>query len=377
MTSLRLLHTSDLHLGKRFGQFDEETRAALQQARQGILPRLAQTAAEQGAEHVLIAGDLFDTETPSARVIRQALAAMAAAEPVQWWIIPGNHDSGAAEPLWAEMARHAPENVHLLMQPTPVEIAPGATLLPAPCQHRFAGQDRTIWMESAETPEGHLRIGLAHGAVLDFDRDQNGAETIATTRASSARLDYLALGDWHGDFTLNAHSRYPGTPERDRFKHPGRGSCLLVDLPGPGQPPQLRQIEIGQYHWQELALDLAPGQDITALIRAALPADPPDWPDCLIRLRARGWVTADQHMQLRRFVAEQAPAFCHLSLDEEALRIEHRAEDLDQISTAGALRVAAETLMAESRNSALAQDDRDVAAAALNRLYAAVQEGAE
>ncbi|UWR48366.1 metallophosphoesterase family protein [Phaeobacter inhibens] len=377
MTSLRLLHTSDLHLGKRFGQFDEETRAALQQARQGTLARLAQVATTEGAGHVLIAGDLFDTETPSARVIRQALAAMAAADPVQWWIIPGNHDSGAAEPLWAEMARHAPENVHLLMQPTPVEIAPGATLLPTPCERRFAGQDRTTWMDSVETPEGHLRIGLAHGAVLDFDRDQNGAETIATTRASSARLDYLALGDWHGDFTLNAHSRYPGTPERDRFKHPGRGSCLLVDLPGAGQPPQLRQIEVGQYHWQDLALDLAPGQDIAALIREALPDDPQDWPNCLIRIRARGWVTADQHMQLLRFIEEQAPAFCHLSLDEEGVRIEHRTEDLDQIATSGALRVAAEALMAESQNSALAEEARDVAAAALNRLYAAVREGAE
>ncbi|ATF17300.1 metallophosphoesterase family protein [Phaeobacter gallaeciensis] len=377
MTSLRLLHTSDLHLGKRFGQFDEETRAALQQARMGILPRLAETASKEGAGHVLIAGDLFDTETPSARVIRQALAAMAAADPVQWWIIPGNHDSGAAEPLWAEMARHAPQNVHLLMQPTPVEIAPGATLLPAPCERRFAGLDRTIWMDSAETPDGHLRIGLAHGAVLDFDRDQNGAETIATNRAESARLDYLALGDWHGDFSLNTHSRYSGTPERDRFKHPGRGSCLLVDLPGPGQLPQLRPVEMGQYHWQDLTLDLAPGQDIAALIREALPGDPQDWPNCLIRIRARGWVTVDQHMQMLRFVEEQAPAFCHLSLDGDDLRIEHRAEDLDQIATTGALRAAAEELMAESQNSALAEEARDVAAAALNRLYAVVREGAE
>ncbi|APG46112.1 metallophosphoesterase family protein [Phaeobacter porticola] len=377
MTRLRLLHTSDLHLGKRFGQFDEETRAALQQARQGILARLAQVATTEGAGHVLIAGDLFDTETPSARVIRQALAAMAAADPVQWWIIPGNHDSGAAEPLWAEMARHVPENVHLLMQPDPVEMAPGATLLASPCERRFAGQDRTTWMDSAETPEGHLRIGLAHGAVLDFDRDQNGAETIATTRASSARLDYLALGDWHGDFTLNAHSRYPGTPERDRFKHPGRGSCLLVDLPGPGQPPQLRQIEVGQYHWQDLALDLAPGLDVAALVDAVLPADETAWPDCLIRIRARGWVTAEQHMQLRACIDHHAPAFCHLTLETEGLRMEHRAEDLDQIATGGALRVAAETLMQDSADAARSQKDRDVAAAALNRLYAFVREGAE
>ena len=91
MPSIRFLHTSDLHLGKRFGRFAEETRMALLQARQEILARLAKLAQAHDATHVLIAGDMFDTETPSDRVQRQALAAMGAAPELQWWIIPA-HD---------------------------------------------------------------------------------------------------------------------------------------------------------------------------------------------------------------------------------------------------------------------------------------------
>ena len=72
MPSIRFLHTSDLHLGKRFGRFAEETRMALLQARQEILARLAKLAQAHDATHVLIAGDMFDTETPSERVQRQA-----------------------------------------------------------------------------------------------------------------------------------------------------------------------------------------------------------------------------------------------------------------------------------------------------------------
>lgn len=377
MTRLRFLHCSDLHLGKRFGQFDEDTRAALQLARQASLARLAEIAVTEQAGHVLIAGDLFDTETPSSRVIRQALAAMGGADGVAWWIIPGNHDSGAAEPLWAEMARHKPDNVHLLMTAEPVEMAPGAVLLPAPCLHRFAGHDRTVWMDTAATADGQLRIGLAHGAVLDFDRDQNGADTIASNRAASARLDYLALGDWHGRFTLDARSQYPGTPERDRFKHPGRGSCLLVELSQPGAPPEVREIPVGQFDWQDLALELSPTQDITAELMRVLPQDRSTWGETLVRLRARGWVRADQRITLMRQVQDHAPAFRHLDLDSSGLRVEHRAEDLDQIATNGALRAAAEALLHDSQDVAQSQDSRDVAAAALNRLYAFVRKDAE
>jgi hypothetical protein len=381
MTAFRFLHSSDLHLGKRFGQMPEEARAALQQARQQIIARLALIAREQRAEHVLIAGDMFDTETPSDPVLRQALAMMRAASDLQWWIIPGNHDSAAAEPLWAAMALHAAENTHLLMQPEPVQMAPGVHLLPAPCRHRFAGQDLTRWMDSCATPEGELRIGLAHGGVLDFGSDgasgdEAGGEVISPKRASAARLDYLALGDWHGAFTLDARSRYSGTPEADRFKHAGRGQCLLVELSRAGLPPEVTSLETGVYHWQEQGLELTPASDVAALLRALLPPDRAAWHLHLLRLRAEGWITAPQRLTLQQVVAEVAPEFCHFSLDETGLRSEHQLEDLDLIATNGALRVAAEDLMQVAEDTALAQAERDTASAALNRLFAYAQQSA-
>lgn len=376
MTAFRFLHSSDLHLGKRFGQMPEEARADLQQARQQIIARLALIAREHGVEHVLIAGDLFDTETPSDRVQRQALAMMRAASDLQWWIIPGNHDSAAAEPLWAALTAHAADNTHLLMQPEPVLMAPGVHLLPAPCRHRFAAQDLTRWMDSHVTPEGELRIGLAHGGVLDFGSDEAGGEVISPKRASTARLDYLALGDWHGAFTLDARSRYSGTPEADRFKHAGRGQCLLVELPGAGLAPEATSLETGVYHWQEQSLELTPASDVAALLQALLPTDRAAWHLHLLRLRAEGWITAPQRLTLQQVVAEVGPEFCHFSLDEAGLRSEHQLEDLDLIATNGALRVAAEDLMQAAEDTALAQVARDTASAALNRLFAYAQESA-
>lgn len=380
MTSLRFLHSSDLHLGKRFGQFGEETRMALQQARQEVLFRLAEMARAQDAAHVVIAGDMFDTETPSERVQRQALAAMGAAQGLEWWIIPGNHDSAAAEPLWTALQAHAPENVHLLLQPEPVQMAPGVRMLPAPCSHRFAGRDLTAWMDDCSSDPGSLRIGLAHGGVLEFasqTTNDGSGETIAPDRASRAGLDYLALGDWHGRLQVNERTHYSGTPEADRFKHAGRGQCLLVEIAGAGQPPQVQPLEVGQFHWQEVTLDLTPSTDIAAAIQDLLPAERADWRYHLLRIRAVGWATPPQRLALGQEVARYAPEFCHLDLDLSDLGDEHQVEDLDLIGRGGALRVAAEDLMRACEDPALAEAERQVAAAALNRLFAYSQDEGE
>ena len=71
------LHSSDLHLGKRFGNLPEDLRGRLREARHGTIARLADAARAHGASTVLLAGDTFDTETPTPSLLRQALAEMA------------------------------------------------------------------------------------------------------------------------------------------------------------------------------------------------------------------------------------------------------------------------------------------------------------
>ena len=145
MAAFRFLHTADLHLGRRFGNLPEEVRGRLIEARHQILPRLAAAAKAHGAKHILIAGDTFDTETPSDPVWRQALTAMAAAE-VTWWLIPGNHDSLAAETLWARLEEKAPANVRLIRDAGLIEMEAGVALLPAPLPSRYSGRDLTTGM---------------------------------------------------------------------------------------------------------------------------------------------------------------------------------------------------------------------------------------
>ena len=192
------LHSSDLHIGKRFGNLPEDLRGRLREARHGVITRLANAAREHGAGVVLLAGDTFDTETPTPAVLRQALGEMARNTPLRWVLLPGNHDSLLADQLWSAARGVLPDNVTLATEAAPLALGPDVVLLPAPCTTRRPGRDLTEWMTGADTPDGAIRIGLAHGPIQEFSEDATATNVIAPNRAALAGLDYMALGDWHG-----------------------------------------------------------------------------------------------------------------------------------------------------------------------------------
>lgn len=372
--SFRFIHASDLHIGRKFANIpqppDGNIRGRLMEARHAVIGKLGQAAVDAGAAHVLLAGDTFDTATPSPSVLRQALMAMGETPQVTWWVLPGNHDNlRDAEPLWETIRQDAPDNVRALTEAAPVEMAPGATLLPCPVAFRAGASDPSEPLDRMESPEGSLRIGLAHGGVTDFTES---GDAIAPNRDRSARLDYLALGDWHGRMAVSERVHYCGTPEQDRFKHGRRGVCLLVSLDSPGAPPQVEEIEIGSFLWSETELTLHPRQDAAAALTAILPEQ--GRRDHLLRVTVGGWASLPDRADLTRATEACAPDFAHFALVTDALGTQYDSADLDEIDRGGALRLAAETLVDEAESETLSQSERDVATDALARLHAYVRE---
>ncbi|OYW62305.1 MAG: DNA repair exonuclease [Bosea sp. 12-68-7] len=364
----RFLHSSDLHIGKRFGTMPEELRGRLREARHTVLDRLAAQAREGAAQTVLLAGDSFDTETPSPAMLRQALAAMAGHALLRWVILPGNHDSLLADELWSSARVALPANVVLAVEPAPIEVAPGVVILPAPCTTRRPGRDLTDWMDRAATPEGALRIGLAHGAIQSFSEDGGDLDIITPDRASRAGLDYLALGDWHGQMPIGPRSWYSGAPEPDRFKHDQPGRALLVSLAGPGAVPAVTPVETGSFDWRSLALDLLSGDDGAAALTQRLPASPARR-QTLLRILASGRLRPQARAGLDAAIAAVAPEFAFLQLDADALATDCESDDLDAIDRAGALRQAADALLTESLDEARSATERQAAGDALVRLF--------
>ena len=270
-----------------------------------------------------------------------------------------------------------PKPVRLIEEPQPVEVIPGVILLPSPVPSRFPGRDLTEWMPGCATPEGSLRLGLAHGGVVTFGSEDDRRETIPIDRARSAGLDYLALGDWHGFTKVADRAFYSGCPERDRFKHQGRGICLAVTIAGPRAVPRVDEVETGQFDWSELELHLTPEQDAVQAFTSALPGSGSRRRDMLLRMSLSGWIRLPQRLALDTAIEHAMPEFAYFYVNDRELMTECVAEDLDEIAASGALRVAAETLYEDARSDGVSDPDRRIASAALSRLYSFVREQAE
>src|SRR5690554_2180752 len=200
-------------MGRTYSRFDTEDGAALVEARYDAIERLAALATAHQCDAVLVAGDVFDAQTVSDRTIRRVFNATRSFEG-PWVMLPGNHDAALAESVWtrAERLNAVPENVHLALEPGAIQLPDqGMAVLAAPLIQRHTYGDLTQPFDTMETPLNLLRIGLAHGSVQGLlPEDIDATNPIAPSRAETAKLDYLALGDWHGAKQINERTWYSG-----------------------------------------------------------------------------------------------------------------------------------------------------------------------
>lgn len=370
---MRFLHCADIHLAKPFGRFDEDTRVTLRNARLDALRAIGQAAVTHQAGFVLIAGDTFDAEAPPTRTIRRAMSIMAEFPDVIWVLMPGNHDSLAAVDLWQRIAKEAPDNLRLATQQGILEIGPDVAILACPPTVRNPGNDLTAWTGNAETG-GRFRIGLAHGGVVEFGSEDGVAAIIPPDRAEQSQLDYLALGDWHGQMRLSARCWYAGTPEADSFKpHPPAG-VLLIEIAATGDMPIVTPLPIGQFVWQTVQLNCLAGEDPVEQLTEALPASNRD--KTLIRLVPSGRLGLLDHSRLRRECDRIGDDFLFFEVQWDRLGIAQVVEDLNLIAEGGALRSAADKLLAATDLQGRTAEEAKIAEIALTHLFHIAQEEA-
>jgi DNA repair exonuclease SbcCD nuclease subunit len=356
--SFRFVHTADWQLGKPFGRFDPELRGRLEQARLDMIDRLAAAARQAGAEHVLVAGDVWDQEQPQDRVLRRSFDRLKAAHDLDWWLLPGNHDPAGRESLWERAAREGlPAHIHLLTEAAPIEMATGVSLLPAPWTGKRPGRDLTADWSAWQTPADHLRIGIGHGGTQGFGSEAEEAVIIDPGRAEEAGLDYLALGDWHGTRKVAPRTWYSGTPEPDRFRNNDQGHALLVEI---GSDPTI--LKTGHYDWQQPDLSSETERDVCAAFAGLFPDGVLD--HVLVRAQLAGEVSLAEWSRLESLAEKHRERVAYLEMRTSGLHLRAEGSDLSALDE-GILREVAEQLLA---GPAQAEDaDRDRALVLLER----------
>jgi exonuclease SbcD len=279
---MRVLHTSDWHLGRAFGP------VSLQPYQAAFIDWLVEVVAAEQIDLVVVAGDLFDRALPPAWAVdlmRDALLRLRGAG-AHLALIAGNHDGPervAAYDVFVEQAgiyirggyRGAGEVVTLpfadgpldlvllpylepALEPAAGEPAPPPTP-PAPAVAGEAGEageagdarrrrtHHDVLAAAASRAAAALRsprsLAVAHAfvvggqgvAVSDSERQLTVGGTAEVGVEVFAPFSYTALGHLHTPQQVGApHVRYSGTPLAYSFSETVAKQVVVVDLAADG-----------------------------------------------------------------------------------------------------------------------------------------------
>ncbi len=296
---LKLVHTADWHLGKRFLTFPERDRAKLTRARLAAVERAFGIARGMSADAVLCAGDLFDDPDPLPQwwePLAQKLAGLDPHRPV--FLLPGNHDPLIPGSVYQEghpFRRALPSWVHVVDRPDfTYSLKENAILYAVPCCSRSGQEDPTLAIPAREAGDRRIRIGMVHGSTMEIEDCQNNFP-IARDAAARRGLDYLAIGDHHGYCEHPGPTVYPGTPEATNFGEREPGYVCKVSFHGEGRARMSRGLT-GHWTWE----------DHTCRSLAELRAlrDGRDRAMHVVRLRLEMRVSAPEYQEAERILRE-------------------------------------------------------------------------
>ena len=355
---LKLLHTADWHLGRRFPRFGVEAGKTLSRARRDVLERIFLEAERSQVDAVLCAGDLFDTPQPDEdfkSALLQVLARLGwKNRPV--FLLPGNHDPLVAESVWRDPSfrRALPDFVHVVDQELlEVALPNDCVLFAVPCLSRAGQNDPTALIPVRAAGDTRVRVGLVHGSTFDAG-DWKTNFPISQDAAVERGLDYLAIGDTHG-FRFVPPDRkvpptiYPGTPEQTAFDEHDAGHVALVFI-NRARQAMVQKRAVGQWKWEEVTVKSMDALRLVAL-RTDLSAR-------VLRLTLDLRVTALEYQEAEALLGKlEGSASTHasvgvLELDREKLCLD--LTDLDGLSAGlpAVLQAAVKRLRLEAENPA-------------------------
>lgn len=250
MNPMKLIHLSDLHMGKRVNEFP------MLEDQNYILKEIIDIVDQEKPDGVLIAGDVYDKPVPPAEAVQsfdRFLTALADRN-IPVFIISGNHDSPERLAFGARLM--AGRGVHISpvfdghVEPVPLRDRYGTVFVymlpfvkPAVVRPLFPDQvietfdDAVRCVLERITGEGFHReernILMAHQFVMGASACESEELSIGGLEQVNADwfrdFDYVALGHIHGPQRIGRDTiRYCGTPLKYSFSEAGHKKSVTV-----------------------------------------------------------------------------------------------------------------------------------------------------
>lgn len=260
---MKLIHISDLHLGKRLHE------TSLIEDQNAILNQILAIIDKETPNGILIAGDVYDKSMPSAEAVAlfDFFISELAKRRLQVFIISGNHDSAERIAFGSKIMDAT--GIHLSpvyngkIIPTQLKDEHGVVdvyMLPfvKPSHVRRFYEDEVIesYTDAMRVAIDKMNVNPLNRNILVTHQFVTGAtrseseETVGGTDNVDAsvfeQFDYVALGHLHGaQFCGNEKIRYCGTPLKYSFaESTDLKSVTVITLGAKGDPPTIKTVPL-------------------------------------------------------------------------------------------------------------------------------------
>ena len=244
---MKLIHLSDIHLGKRVNEF------SMLEDQAHILKKILAVVDEEKPNGVLIAGDVYDKSVPSTEAVQlfdDFLVGLAERKlPV--FIISGNHDSperlsfanrliDAAGIHLAPVYNGVVEPITLSDEYGPVNVYMLPFIKPAHVRGFFPDTEITGYSDAVAAAIGRMNIDktqrnvlITHQFVTGAQRSDSEELSVGGTDNIGAEVfcdfDYVALGHIHGPQNMDSgRIRYCGSPLKYSFSEAAQQKSVTV-----------------------------------------------------------------------------------------------------------------------------------------------------
>ncbi|HUR47121.1 MAG TPA: metallophosphoesterase, partial [Candidatus Saccharimonadales bacterium] len=132
---MKFVHTSDWQMGMRAASIGLQGER-VREARLEAARRVIRSAQEQGAEMLLVTGDVFEDNAVERTLVRK-VGEILRSFPGPVYIIPGNHDPLCPGSVWEHSIWTESSNLTLLGSAEPLELA-SCVLFPCPLHEKYS-----------------------------------------------------------------------------------------------------------------------------------------------------------------------------------------------------------------------------------------------
>lgn len=339
--SLRIFHTSDLHLGMKFAGYPE-VQVDLSEARFKTLEKLVALANKEECDLFIISGDLFDRVSIAKRDILRASQILQDFQGRLVVVLPGNHDfiSGDKTDLWLHFRDNAPANVLILNEERIYPLQHydlDVYIYAAPCNAKHSGENAVTWIkESSKDSNVLYHIGIAHGSLEGFSPDFDQRYFPMTLQElQKCGLDLWLMGHTHSHYPVKPGDLdmifYPGTPEPDGFDCQHEGTAWIIEI-DEKRKIHATLISTGTHRFLHEEAEVSSSKDLEALKEKYTAQN---YKQTLLKLKIKGRLPQNEYTKLPEIKRILQERLFYLLIDDDGVTEQITLERINQEFTEG------------------------------------------